>query len=116
MYYNGDAAAAGGVLILESGLYASDWSAFGAFVAAYVFSTCLSGCAYLSPSPVGGLLWMTGAFLLRWLVAIVRTRFFGAPYTIFDRKAIKTEHFTDGPIDPRETVSPKEDSEMNSQK
>lgn len=99
VYYNGDAAAAGGVLILESGLYASDWSAFGAFVAA----------------PVGGLLWMTGAFLLRWLVAIVRTRFFNAPYTIFDRKAIKTERFTDGPIDPREG-SANSDNENNMQK
>jgi len=100
VYYDGDAARAGGVLILESGLYASDWSAFGAFVAA----------------PVGGLLWMTGAFLLRWIVALVRTRFFGTPFTLFDRKTIQPERFVDGPIDPRETAAPKPDSEMTLQK
>lgn len=58
---------------------------------------------------------MTGAFLLRWLVAIVRTRFFNAPYTIFDRKVIKSERFTDGPLDPRES-SPTGDNENNMQK
>lgn len=34
VYYNGDAQHAGGLLILTDGLYANDWSAFGAFVAA----------------------------------------------------------------------------------
>jgi len=34
VYYDGDASKAGGVLILQAGIYASDWSTFGAFVAA----------------------------------------------------------------------------------
>jgi hypothetical protein len=34
VYYDGDASRAGGLLILTDGLYANDWSAFGAFVAA----------------------------------------------------------------------------------
>jgi hypothetical protein len=38
VYYDGNASAAGGLLILKDGLYADDWSAFGAFVAAYVDS------------------------------------------------------------------------------
>lgn len=49
VYYNGDVGLAGDLILLESGLYADDWSAFGAFVAA----------------PVGGLLWAVAAFVGR---------------------------------------------------
>ena len=49
VYYDGDASRAGDLLILTEGLYAEDWSAFGAFVAA----------------PIGGLLFSLAAFLGR---------------------------------------------------
>lgn len=55
--YTGSARDGANLLLLENGLYADDWSAFGAFVAA----------------PVGGLLWGLGAFALRlavqWIIA-----------------------------------------------
>ncbi|MCJ1464674.1 hypothetical protein MMC07_003287 [Pseudocyphellaria aurata] len=57
------------LILLENGLYADDWSAFGAFVAA----------------PVGGLLWGLGAFALRigcqWMLA----KFRGRRFDSFDR-------------------------------
>lgn len=66
VYYRGDAGLASKLLILEGGLYADDWSAFGAFVAA----------------PVGGLLWGFGACGLRlatlWVVSRVRGHRFDA--------------------------------------
>ncbi|USP82822.1 transporter [Curvularia clavata] len=69
VYYDGDATLAGKLLLLEGGLYANDWSAFGAFVAA----------------PFGGLLWAFGACALRisflWVMAKVQGRRFDA----FDR-------------------------------
>ncbi|KAL5406292.1 hypothetical protein PMIN06_000532 [Paraphaeosphaeria minitans] len=83
VYYDGDAARASKLLILESGLYAGDWSAFGAFVAA----------------PFGGLLWGFGACGLRiatlWVVARVGGRRFDA---------------LDRPI-PRAAAEPDEDRE-----
>ncbi|KAH7037502.1 uncharacterized protein B0I36DRAFT_66962 [Microdochium trichocladiopsis] len=55
--YYGNAQAGGELILLQNGLYGNDWSAFGAFVAA----------------PVGGILWGTGALLLRlacqWILA-----------------------------------------------
>ncbi|KAI9812689.1 MAG: hypothetical protein M1832_000346 [Thelocarpon impressellum] len=47
--YYGNARQGGRLILLEGGLYANDWSVFGAFVAA----------------PVGGLLWGAAAFALR---------------------------------------------------
>jgi Na+/proline symporter len=47
--YYGDASQGGDLLLVKNGLYADDWSAFGAFVAA----------------PVGGILWGFGALALR---------------------------------------------------
>ncbi|KAL0959966.1 hypothetical protein HGRIS_011629 [Hohenbuehelia grisea] len=79
VYYDGDAAAAGGILILQKGLYADDWSAFGAFVAA----------------PVGSLLWTAAAFGLRLAYATVRTRLSGAPFTIFERREIDKARFAE---------------------
>lgn len=67
--YFGDAREGANLILLEGGLYAEDWSAFGAFVAA----------------PLGGLLWAIAAFLLRitaqWLYAKVK----GQRFTAFDR-------------------------------
>ncbi|CAN9266972.1 unnamed protein product [Alternaria alternata] len=66
VYYDGDVTLAGNLLLLEGGLYANDWSAFGAFVAA----------------PFGGLLWAFAACALRigflWVKARVQRRRFDA--------------------------------------
>lgn len=66
VFYDGDVTMAGNLLLLESGLYADDWSVFGAFVAA----------------PFGGLLWAMGACGLRisflWIMAKARGRRFDA--------------------------------------
>ena len=64
--YFGNARDGANLLLLESGLYSNDWSAFGAFVAA----------------PVGGLLWGFGALALRlgiqWTLARTRGHRFEA--------------------------------------
>jgi len=64
--YSGNAQDGAYLLLLENGLYADDWSAFGAFVAA----------------PVGGLLWGFGALALRlsfqWVMAKIKGRRFDA--------------------------------------
>ncbi|ETI27192.1 hypothetical protein G647_09875 [Cladophialophora carrionii CBS 160.54] len=80
VFYHGDATQAGNLLLLEQGLYANDWSAFGAFVAA----------------PVGGLLWAGGAFALRlsvqWCIAKVR----GTRFDALDKPAAPTAAFYTG--------------------
>ncbi|KAL9127081.1 MAG: hypothetical protein Q9217_003983 [Psora testacea] len=67
--YFGNAQDGANLLLLEGGLYANDWSVFGAFVAA----------------PVGGLLWAMATFALRigflWVFSKVKGRRFDA----FDR-------------------------------
>ncbi|KAK5945768.1 hypothetical protein PMZ80_002976 [Knufia obscura] len=86
VYYDGDATAAGRLLLLEEGLYASDWSAFGAFVAA----------------PVGGLLWAAAAFALRIGVLWIRAKMSGRRFDAFDKPAAPDasfytgDHSTDG--------------------
>ncbi|KAJ4346131.1 hypothetical protein N0V95_005684 [Ascochyta clinopodiicola] len=66
VYYDGDVTLASRLLLLEGGLYANDWSAFGAFVAA----------------PFGGLLWAFGACAVRisalWVWAKVKGHRFDA--------------------------------------
>lgn len=69
VYYEGDASRAGNLLILTEGLYASDWSVFGAFVAA----------------PVGGLLFALAAFLGRIAVQWTLAKSRGERFTAFDR-------------------------------
>ncbi|KAM0804970.1 hypothetical protein BDR22DRAFT_799265 [Usnea florida] len=54
---------------LENGLYADDWSAFGAFVAA----------------PIGGLLWGGGAFALRVGSQWIHAKWTGHRFKAFDR-------------------------------
>jgi Na+/proline symporter len=71
VYYNGDARRAGNLLILTDGLYANDWSAFGAFVAA----------------PVGGLLFSLAAFALRIGALWIKAKSSGTPFTALDRPA-----------------------------
>ncbi|KAF2786985.1 hypothetical protein K505DRAFT_329964 [Melanomma pulvis-pyrius CBS 109.77] len=69
VYYNGDANLASNLLLLQGGLYANDWSAFGAFVAA----------------PIGGLLWGFGACGLRLAVLYVISRIRGHRFDALDR-------------------------------
>lgn len=67
--YYGNAEDGGKLILLENGLYANDWSAFGAFVAA----------------PVGGLLWGLGAFVLRVAVQWVYAKVKGEKFTALDK-------------------------------
>lgn len=69
--YFGNAKDAGNLILLENGLYANDWSAFGAFVAA----------------PVGGLLWGFGALGLRLAFQYVHARVKGHRFDALDRPA-----------------------------
>jgi Na+/proline symporter len=67
--YYGNAKAGANLILLEGGLYANDWGAFGAFVAA----------------PVGGLLWALGAFLLRVAYEKVKSKRNHERFAAFDR-------------------------------
>jgi Na+/proline symporter len=69
VYYDGNASSAGALLILENGLYANDWSAFGAFVAA----------------PVGGLLWAAAAFFGRLALQWAWAKYKGERFDALDR-------------------------------
>ncbi|KAK1590735.1 uncharacterized protein LY79DRAFT_515401 [Colletotrichum navitas] len=71
VYYDGDAGSAGSLLILSEGLYADDWSAFGAFVAA----------------PVGSFLWGFAALGCRLAFQYVRARRTGRRFDALDRPA-----------------------------
>ncbi|KAI5295095.1 hypothetical protein KEM52_002374 [Ascosphaera acerosa] len=70
VYYHGDTWRAGRLLLLEDGLYANDWSAFGAFVAA----------------PVGGLVFAIIALLLRIAYRLLLHKLDRRPFDMFDRK------------------------------
>lgn len=67
--YFGNAHEGAYLLLLENGLYADDWSAFGAFVAA----------------PVGGLLWGFGAFAFRVGFQWIQAKRKGHRFDAFDR-------------------------------
>ena len=69
VYYDGDSGKASKLLLLEGGLYANDWSAFGAFVAA----------------PFGGLLWAAAACALRIAALWVWARVRGTRFEALDR-------------------------------
>jgi Na+/proline symporter len=69
VYYDGDVTRAGNLILLENGLYANDWSAFGAFVAA----------------PFGGLLWGFGACALRIATLFVISKVRGHRFSALDR-------------------------------
>ncbi|EXJ66603.1 uncharacterized protein A1O5_10274 [Cladophialophora psammophila CBS 110553] len=84
VFYKGDASAAGALMLLEQGLYADDWSAFGAFVAA----------------PVGGLLWALGAFGLRLAVQWCIAKIQGTKFDALDKPAAPTASFYTGRVSP----------------
>lgn len=72
VFYKGDAYAAGRLLLLETGLYSNDWSAFGVFVAA----------------PVGSLLWGFGSCAARLAYLWGRAKARGIRFDALDRPAI----------------------------
>lgn len=80
VYYDGDVEAAGNLILLEDGLYANNWSAFGAFVAA----------------PVGGLLWAAAAFALRVSVLWIMAKKNGTRFDAFDKPAAPDATFYTG--------------------
>lgn len=101
--YYGNAQDGAYLLLLENGLYANDWAAFGAFVAA----------------PVGGLLWGAGAFALRIAFQWVQAKRKGRRFDAFDRppppdRAVYTghpadfegEHEYNEPVEHTSTVEP----------
>ncbi|KAG9230032.1 hypothetical protein BJ875DRAFT_473364 [Amylocarpus encephaloides] len=67
--YFGNAQDGANLILLEGGLYANDWSAFGAFVAA----------------PFGGLLWGFGALLVRLSYQYLAAKAAGQPFDALDR-------------------------------
>ncbi|EON67651.1 hypothetical protein W97_06794 [Coniosporium apollinis CBS 100218] len=67
--YYGDAGRGAKLILLEGGLYAEDWGAFGAFVAA----------------PVGALLWALAAFILRIAFLFIKAKVQGRRFDAFDR-------------------------------
>jgi hypothetical protein len=76
--YYGNAADGAGVLILKGGIYSSDWSTFGAFVAA----------------PFGSLLWTAIGFAARALYLVGRARMNGGPRPdIWAPKTVDTARF-----------------------
>ncbi|PHH88396.1 hypothetical protein CDD83_7593 [Cordyceps sp. RAO-2017] len=91
--YLGSAAEGARLLILQRGLYASDWSAFGAFVAA----------------PLGGLLCGLAALGLRLAFQFVRARAAGERFDALDRPPADTQEIVgddpDAPPEAAVTVS-----------
>lgn len=69
--YYGDALKGAKLLLLQDGLYADDWSVFGAFVAA----------------PVGGLLWAAGALGVRLSYRLAEAKIKGTRFDALDRPA-----------------------------
>ncbi|KAF5022309.1 hypothetical protein F66182_5638 [Fusarium sp. NRRL 66182] len=69
VYYDGDTQQAGELLLVQKGLYANDWSTFGAFVAA----------------PFGGILWGIGALMLRLTFQFVSAKIGGHRFDALDR-------------------------------
>jgi Na+/proline symporter len=78
--YFGDAQAGANLLLLEGGLYAEDWSVFGAFV-----------CA-----PFGGLVWGFGALGLRLTFQYVHAKIRGHRFDALDRPAYLDRPVSDG--------------------
>ena len=84
--YFGNAQDGANLLLLENGLYANDWSAFGAFIAA----------------PVGGVLWGFGALLMRLTVQWILARCRGHHFDAFDRPDSASPSSYTGRVPPLE--------------
>lgn len=72
VYYGGDASSAGGLLIINEGLYPSEnsFECLGTFIAA----------------PIGSILWTFGAFGLRTLYTYILSKFGNRQFDIFEKK------------------------------
>lgn len=70
--YYGNAEDGGRLILLENGLYANDWGAFGAFVAA----------------PVGGMLFGIAALILRLCVLWIQSRITGKRFSALDKPIV----------------------------
>ncbi|KAF3068873.1 hypothetical protein CFAM422_007684 [Trichoderma lentiforme] len=77
--YYGDAKSGGELILLEQGLYAGDWGAFGAFVAA----------------PVGGIIWGFIALALRLAVQFTLAKSRGERFDALDRPVATSEEEDD---------------------
>jgi hypothetical protein len=92
--YYGNASDGAGVLLLKAGIYGSDWSTFGAFVAA----------------PFGSLLWTAAAFAARAAFMIIRARSAGHPRpNIWQAREIDTARYA---AEARETGVYNAEAEM----
>ncbi|KAL7790740.1 hypothetical protein V8C37DRAFT_403342 [Trichoderma ceciliae] len=80
--YYGDAKSGGKLILLEQGLYAGDWGAFGAFVAA----------------PVGGIVWGFIAFALRLSAQFVLAKARGERFDALDRPSAEAEEEDDAQL------------------
>lgn len=78
--YFGNVQEGANLLLLENGLYADDWSAFGAFIAA----------------PVGGLLWGIGACALRLGCQWASAKIKGYRFDALDKPAYLLRGHVDG--------------------
>ncbi|QUC19875.1 uncharacterized protein UV8b_04116 [Ustilaginoidea virens] len=83
--YYGSAEAGGKLLLLQNGLYANDWSAFGAFVAA----------------PLGGILWGFGALGLRLSFQLAKAKVCRQRFDALDRPTTARPCSSDSPSPQR---------------
>ena len=90
--YYGDAHEGAYLLLLENGLYAGDWSAFGAFVAA----------------PIGGLLWAAGAFAARIAFQWIQAKRKGHRFEAFDRPPPPSPRLYTGRTSPGSEEEPED--------
>lgn len=85
VYYDGDLQKAGNLILIESGLYANDWSVFGAFVAA----------------PFGGILWGFGALAVRLAFQYIKSKVRHERFDGLDRPSVvRTVTDVDAQRDP----------------
>ncbi|KAI1981065.1 hypothetical protein LOZ53_001676 [Ophidiomyces ophidiicola] len=92
--YYGSAYKGGRLILLENGLYANDWSVFGAFVAA----------------PVGGFIFSVIAFALRIGVQFMYARARGKRFDVFDKpvRPVSRDDDLNGALGPADDIRDEE--------
>jgi hypothetical protein len=116
VYYDGDVTQAGKLLLLENGLYANDWSAFGKsfFTLIRQFITDAWLGAFVA-APFGGLLWAFGACGLRISFLFALSKIQGHRFDAFDKPVPR--HVTrPGAFDEQENDAVLEHSRVESHK
>jgi hypothetical protein len=86
VYYDGDTTLAGRLLLLEGGLYANDWSAFGKIKSSHTAPQLTHLGAFVA-APFGGLLWAFGACGVRIAFLYIWARVKGHRFDALDRPA-----------------------------